>query len=129
MRSTLLPMVALLLLVGCITKNPNGEGYITNQPAIDAASGYAHGINHAVPSPYSVPVDLLIDGVAGLVAGISVLFAKAKSNQAETHKAALNTIAAGVVKAGPAAVAAVSDAASNTPHFAAVADALNENTA
>lgn len=142
-------IIAAMVIIGCTTPNPDykplpasqdpttNPQYTPNTTAISNAAYLAHQANNATApiNPYSVPANLLIDGVAALVTGASLVTAKIKSNQAAAAAAtaakkdsALNTMAAGVVRAGPTAIAAVTDHASNTPDFAHIANVINENS-
>ncbi len=129
-------LFAIALLAGCITKNPSTEpvsvngGPATNPPLayiVDPRLEQAHVTAQTVAAavspanPYAGLTNYGIDGAFALAALISGLIAKKRG-------AITDTLAAGIVKAGPAAVAAVNDHASNTPNFASVANALNNAT-
>jgi hypothetical protein len=135
-------VICVVGIVGCVTKNPEykplpadqdpvtNPQFISNAAAISNTVAMAHGINQvtAPVNPYSAPMDLAIDSVAGLVAIASAFYARLKHNKAAESARALDTMALGVVKAGPTAIAAVHETAAATPEFTTVAAAINENT-
>lgn len=132
---------AVVTIVGCVAPNPHYQPppadqnpitnpqFIPDTGSISNAGATAHALNNAVPHPYQVPVDGLIEGGLLLATGISGLYAKIKSNQAAKHQSALNTMALGIVKAGPEAVKTVTDTAAATPDLAHVVTTINEHTA
>lgn len=126
---------------GCVTSNPNrvptvnADGttnfppaFVSNDGAISNAVWRAHNlINATAPlNPYAAPSNLAVDVIAGAFVLGSGLFAKIKSSQAAKSDASAKTMAQGVVAAG--AQQKVLDVASSTPHFADVANHLNEAT-
>ena len=120
--------LTLWLLTGCASPNPNpatssGEPFVanTNLTAVLAKLSAWNTVTAPV-DPYSG----LVGGALGLAALIGGAVAAYQNSQAKTAQAQTQVMAQGVVKAGPAAVAAVQDVASNGPHFGAVSSALNE---
>ena len=123
-----------VVLVGCITKNPDagkvdpGTGkpfsdYIADTASISNALESARSaIRASAPiNPYASIMELAASAVAGLVLGGSALYAKLKKAKAVT-----TTLAAGIVKAG--AQSTVLESASYDPHYAEVAKHLNDAT-
>jgi hypothetical protein len=130
MKKYLFIIGALVLLAGCVTKNPEYTGPNTNgvpafvvDPRLASAKDQVKAVTDAVKpaNPYAGITDYVVDGGFGLAAIISGLIARRKSKVADT-------IAAGAVKAGPAAVQTILDHAAEGAHFAAVADLVNVNT-
>lgn len=121
-----------LLLISCASRNPQYTPILPGQPetntvpqfiadpriatwsnAVNAVSRGAAPIN-----PYAGITDWAINGIFGAIGAISLYVARQKSG-------ALNSMASAVVQSG--AHTQVLDAAGNTPHFTAIADALNSN--
>jgi hypothetical protein len=121
---------ALLFNCGCVTKNPNAgptnptaPAYIVN-PTLTTTSNTIVGMTEAV-APFTgtgSALPLAVNGIFGLIGALSLLWARHKS-------AVTDTMAAGVAKAGVTTAAAVLASASDSPKFAAVAEAINEQLA
>jgi len=123
-------VIALFAVGGCVTKNPDYTGPNTNgipqyvvDPRIYSASNQVRGVTDAIKpvNPYAGLTEYAVTGGFGLAALISGFIARRKSVVADT-------IAAGAVKAGPAAVNIILEHAAETSHFASVADLVNSNT-
>lgn len=130
-------MFALVILAGCVTKNPDYTGPNTNgvpqyvvDPRINSYSNQVAGVAGMLKpvNPYAGITDYAINGGFFLAAVISGLIATKKNNAAKTSAAIADTIAAGAVKAGPAAVQTVLDHAGTTDLFGSVAALVNSNT-
>jgi hypothetical protein len=120
------------IIVGCTTQNPNYTPIPAGQPntntvpqfvvnpAVNTYSNAVSGVAGVVAplNPYAGLTSWAITAIFGVVGGISTYVAKQKSG-------ALGSMAAAVVQSG--AHPAVLDAAANTPHFVAIADAINNN--
>lgn len=133
MKKYLFPLLAAVVLAGCATKNPayvapppggttTVPQYIPD-PRIAALSNTVTQIAGGVApvNPYAGLTDYAIKGgftLAGLIAGALAA--------AKNKNAVIDTLAAGVVKAG--AAQPVLDHASNSGTFSAVADAINSQT-
>lgn len=134
----ILILFSLLLLAGCVTKNPAWTGpntngipqYVTDTDRLNAASNSVAGVSGALRpvNPWGGLTDYAVNTGFGLAALISGLIAKRKNAQAKSAEAAADTIAAGAVKAGPTAVNIILQHAAETSHFASVADLVNSNT-
>jgi hypothetical protein len=129
---------AVFLVPGCATRNPAYTALTPQQqatntsipqyipdPRINSYSNSASQLSAATApvNPYAGITDWGIKigfGLAGLIGGAVA--------QAKNKNGVIDTMAAGVLKAGPAASQAVLDHAGNTDHFSAVASALNDNT-
>lgn len=135
MKSTLKLTLALAasiaaIVVGCTTANPaytpipagqpntNTVPSVIPNPLINSYSNTLAQLAGAVApvNPYAGLTSWAINGVFGVIALISGYVAKQKSG-------AVQSMATAVVQAG--AHPAVLDAAGNTPHFTAIADAIN----
>lgn len=134
---TILIIIALAALCGCVTKNPAYTGPNTNgipayiaDPRIDSISNQVAAVKDAIKpaNPYAGITDYVVNGAFGLVALISGAIARNKSKGEAAARAVADTIAAGAVKAGPTVVQSILDHASATDHFAPVASLINENT-
>jgi hypothetical protein len=128
-------MVACICAVyGCTTQNPaytpvpagqpdtnTVPRYIPN-PTINSVSNAISGVAGAVAplNPYAGLTSWALTAAFGIFGGISTWVARQKSG-------ALGSLASSVVQAG--AHPAVLEAAANTPHFAAIASAINDNVA
>lgn len=129
----ILPIIALLLLTSCTTKNPayvppppgqtNSVPQYIPDPRIAAISNTVAQIANGVApaNPYAGLTDYAVKGIFGLAGLIAGAVAGVKN-----RNAVINAMAAGVVKAG--AAQPVLDHASNTGVFAAVAGAINAQT-
>lgn len=120
------------ILVGCTTANPaytpvpagqpntNTVPSVIPNPIINTYSNTLAQIAGAVApaNPYAGITSWAITGIFGVLGSISAYVAKQKSG-------ALNSMAQAVVQSGTHAP--VLDAAGNTPHFVAIADAINNN--
>ncbi len=125
-------ITAIVLLAGCTTPNPAYTppvpGQTNNVPAFipdprigsisNVVAQIAAGV--APANPYSGLTDYAVKGIFGLTGLIAGALAAARNKNA-----VIDTLAAGVVKAG--AVPAVLDHASDTPSYSAVATAINNN--
>jgi hypothetical protein len=123
-------------IIGCATHNPAYNPQLppspTNEPfSVDprllSYSNQFAAIKDALApaNPYAGITDFLFKGgfgLAGIIGGLVVGY--------KNRQAVINTMAAGVVKAGPAAAQAVLDHAGTVPgsHFSAIAAAINDNT-
>jgi len=119
----------ILALPGCTTANPahvpgdtNTQAYIVS-PALNTASNTAAQI--AGPAGVAtgtgqLPV-ILVSTVFGLLAALSGLLARHKSQTADV-------MAAGIIKAGLPAVQAVLTHASDSTKYAVIAEMLNSST-
>ena len=131
---TLITIIALVLLAGCTTPNPaytppvpGSTNAVMPQFIVDprlaslsnTVSQIAGGI--APVNPYAGITDWAIKGAFGLAGAIAAAAATAKNKNV-----VIDTLAAGVVKAG--AAAPVLDHASDTAVYSAVATAINNNT-
>lgn len=129
---SLLGAILSLVLLGCVTKTadpskPGGYSY-TPDPAISNRIYQAGKVGDAVAplaGPYGGFVRPAIEGIGGLILAGAALIAKIKQNKAD---AVSQTLAHGIVSAGEPAKLAVLDVASSTPHFAAVAEHINNAT-
>lgn len=139
-RSLMMALPLVILAVSCATKNP---AYTALTPAQQATNTT---IPQYIPDPRIAGLSNTVSGIAGSLApvnpyaaitdpalkygfGLAGLIAAAIAGAMNRKKSAvINTLAAGVVKAGPIVAQAVLDHASPTDHFTAVANALNENT-
>jgi len=124
---------AILTIIGCTTKNPAytppPPGQTTTVPQYipdpriaslsNTVAQVAQGVSPV--NPYAGLTDYAVKGVFGLAGLIAGAVAGVKN-----RNAVINTMAAGVIKAG--AAQPVLDHASNTGNFAAVADAINAQT-
>jgi hypothetical protein len=135
--SILILTALVLVFAGCTTANPSAPvAGQTFQPVVADTTTISNltakvqaGIAATAPvNPYAGLLELIASGVAAAVTGVSIVVARIKSNQASKASAAVATIAAGVVKAGPTATTAVLDHASTTPEFATVANHINDAT-
>jgi len=138
-----LPLVVLmglfigsLALISCTTANPGYNPQLpqgpTNEPfSVDprllSISNQVAQIKNAVApvNPYAGLTDYLVTGaftLAGLVSGAVAGF--------KNRQAVVNTMAAGIVKAGSQAAQVVLDHASNldNSHYTAISEAINDNT-
>ena len=79
-------------------------------------------------NPYAPLTTPLVGSVLGGLSIVLAWVAKRKSDQANASAATAGIMATGIVQAGQPAVAAVLNVASSTPHFAAVANHLNDAT-
>lgn len=129
---------SVFLVPGCVTKNPARTALTPQQqatntaipqyipdPRINAYSNTASGLaaTAAPVNPYAGITDWGIKigfGLAGLIGGAVA--------QAKNKQPVIDTLAAGIVKAGPIMAQSVLDHASTTNQFSAVASALNDNT-
>lgn len=122
------------MFIGCATHNPNYNPQLppgpTNEPySVDprllTMSNTVAQIQAATApiNPYAGVTDLAVKVGIGAIFGISGIVAGFKNRQA-----VVNTMAAGVVKAG--AAQAVLDHASvvSDSHYTAIASAINDNT-
>ncbi len=130
---TLLIITAIVLLAGCTTPNPAytppAPGQTNTVPQwipdprlaslSNTVSQIAGGI--APVNPYAGITDWAVKGVFGIVGAIAAAAATSKNKNA-----VIDALAAGVVKAG--AAQPVLEHASTTSSFAAVANAINDNT-
>ncbi len=132
LKLSLVIALSVAAIVGCTSANPNytqiapGQPntntvpqYIPN-PLINTYSNAARGVSDTVAplNPYAGLTSWAITAIFGAVGTISAFVAKQKSG-------ALGSMAAAVVQSG--SHAAVLDNAANTPHFVAIADAINSN--
>src|SRR4029077_1959057 len=129
-------LASLAILVGCATRNPSynpqqppsptNEPYSVD-PRLLSISNQVAQIRDAVApmNPYAGITGYLTDGGFGLAGIISGLLVGYKNRQA-----VINTMAAGVVKAGPQAAQVVLDhaATASDSHFTAISQAINANT-
>lgn len=126
-------LLSLLLLAGCTTKNP---AYVTPAPGqpptvpqyipdprISSISNTVGQIAGGIApvNPYAGITDWAVKGVFGIVGAIAAAAATAKNKNA-----VIDALAAGVVKSGSAQP--VLDHASTSNVFAAVANAINDQT-
>lgn len=141
MKKLILPLIILAtIIIGCATQNPNAgkpnvdpQTGITNgvQPAYIPNTtgtkiiGYANEAAPLVPPPYGT----ILGGAASLAAIILGAIAKKKNDQANTATLAAQTLAEGVVKAGPTVVQTVQEVAANTSSAALAAVATHINNA
>lgn len=150
LKTPLIPIVLLLgclcLLTACTTANPhynplnppvdavtgatnNPAPYIPDQARLDAMAAKIRagaGVVTPLVGPYGPIVNPLAEGAIGLLSAISILAAYVQKKQKNVAQATNVVMAEGIVKAG--ATAPVLDIASNTPHYAAVAEHLNNAT-
>lgn len=124
----LLCVLTILILGACVSKNPNYvpgntngiPAYVTD-PRIEQSRLAAH--EAAKPfdtiNPYAGLTHYAIDAVLGITALISTAIAKKKMGATET-------MAEGIVNAGPTAAQAVLTHAADSPHFPAIAAAIND---
>jgi hypothetical protein len=128
--------VCAAAIIGCATHNPAYNPQLppspTNEPySVDprllSISNQIAAIKDAVApvNPYAGITDFLFKGGFGLAGVIGGLIVGYKNRQA-----VINTMAAGVVKAGPQAAQVVLDHASvaSDSHFSAISQAINANT-
>ena len=123
-------LAAAVMIAGCVTKNPDYTGPNTNgipayipDPRINSYSNQVAGVEGMLKpvNPYAGITDYAINGGFAMAALVSGLIARRKS-------AVADTLAAGAVKAGPAAVQTVLDHAGTTDLFGSVAALVNSNT-
>lgn len=132
----LLSCITAAVIIGCATKNPDytkltPEQQATNttipqyivNPNINALSNTFSGAAAAAApvNPYAGMTDWAIKLAFGVLGAAAAGWVTAKNKNG-----VIDTLASGVVKAGSAS--SVLDHASTTPHFTAVADAINNNT-
>ncbi len=124
--------LAASIIVGCTSANPNYTPIAAGQPntntvpqylpnpLINTYSNAAAGVANTVAplNPYAGLTSWAITAIFGAIGTISTYVAKQKSG-------ALDSMAQAVVQSG--AHPAVLDASANTPHFVAIADAINSN--
>lgn len=141
-KNLLLISAAILLIVGCTTKNPAYTEPLAGQPDTNTVPKYivdpkvASGTQVAGAAasisapfnPYAVPTMAAVK-FGGWIVGLgSIALAAWQNKDKKTAVAALSTIAAGAVKAGSGATQAILDHSSDSDHFAAIAQALNDAT-
>ncbi len=126
-------VLASLVIIGCVSKNPaytppvpgqtNTEPQFIPDPRLTSLSNTVAQIAGGIApvNPYAGITDWAVKGVFGIVGAIAAAAATAKNKNA-----VIDTLAAGVVKAG--AAAPVLDHASTTNAYAAVANAINDQT-
>lgn len=128
------PILAALALTACTATNPAYTPIPPGQPNTNTVPQYipdprlasisntvaqiAQGV--APVNPYAGITNWAVTGVFGIIGAIAAGLATAKNKNT-----VIDTLAAGVVKAG--AAPAVLDHASDTPSYAAVATAINNN--
>ncbi|HXJ73188.1 MAG TPA: hypothetical protein VNM37_10045 [Candidatus Dormibacteraeota bacterium] len=128
-------LASLAILVGCATRNPSynpqqppsptNEPYSVD-PRLLSMSNQVAAVKDALApvNPYAGITDYVFKagfGLAGLLSGLVVGY--------KNRQAVINTMAAGVVKAGPQVAQTVLDHAATVPgHFTAIAAAINDNT-
>lgn len=129
-RIVLLVAIAASIIIGCVTKNPNytpgntnGQPAYVVDPRIEDARVKAHQVAQPFDTvnPYAGLTHYGIDAVLGIIALVSGALVKRKNEQ-------VGTLAAGVVRAGPEATQTVLNHAADSPHFPAIAAAINDNT-
>ncbi len=134
MKKLLFLPLFLLVLWGCVSKNPSytppspGSTNVAvpmylPDPRIGSISNVVAQIAAGIApaNPYSGLTDWAIKGAFGIAGAIAAAAATAKNKNA-----VVDALAAGVVKAG--AAQPVLDHASTTNVFAAVANAINDQT-
>jgi hypothetical protein len=101
---------------------------------IDSTLQKAQSLNTASSpvNPYAGTISIGLDaatgaakGLYGLIGAGAMLFAWFRN---KTSKDQLNTMAQGILKAGPSAASTVLAHASNSDHFSTIANAINDNT-
>lgn len=139
LRFSIIAIVSVLIIVaGCATKNPAYTAltpqqqatnttippYIVNPSLNQISNSIAGAATAAAPiNPYAGLTDWAIKLAFGIAGAAAAGYVTAKN-----RGVVIDTLAAGVVKAGPTAAQAVMDHAATTPAFTAVADAINNNT-
>jgi hypothetical protein len=125
---SVLLILAIVALVGCVTRNPvfdeslppspANPQFIVDAPKIGAAADTARAVNTATApfNPYMPITGTLIDPIAAIVLSISGVWAKRKNDEAAKQKAAAASMAQ-VIKAGGGTDKALANAA--TPATAA----------
>lgn len=130
--------VVAVIVTGCVTKNPEYTALTPAQQATNTTipqnipdpriNGYSNTVTTiaqgvAPVNPYAGITDWGIKLVFGIIGAIAAGVATAKNKNAT-----INTLASGVVKAGPTAAQTVLDHAATTDNLASVATALNNST-
>ena len=118
---------------------PSAPASATNQPTVPNVSlpalisGVSNAVveGEAIAAPLNPYAPLTTPLVGSVLGGLSILLAglaKRKSDQANASADAAAVMATGIVQAGQPAVQAVLNVASSTPHFATVANHINDAT-
>ena len=131
---SILFIISLLALVGCTIPNPlhhpgdNNPPFLADTASISNAVTKLQEANQALGplNPYSSLSGIGISVAGGIATGLSLLVAGIKNSKANKANEASQIMAQGVIKAN--AQSTVLDVASNTPHFAVIANHLNEAT-
>ena len=134
MKKLLCTVGLAICLAGCITRNPNAgkvdpatgkpfPEYVADTASISNALESARSVIRVSSpiNPYASIMELAASAVAGLVLGGSALYARLKKARAVT-----DDLAAATVKSGSAS--SVLNHVTDSPHFATIASAINENT-
>ncbi len=134
------------LLTGCVSSNPlasppgqptnNQPPYIVDPRFISTSNAVQNVAQFTAPfNPYSPITNPLATAVLGIIGTVSAWYMQKKNvaaaqATADDHLAVINTMATGIVKAGPAAITAVqAEASGDSKVLGQVAAHLNDATA
>lgn len=141
-KTLIMLTMAATVIIGCTIANPDYHAPLAGQPDTNTAPAFKvdpklettiamvkTGAQVTAPfNPYG-GITLAVVGALGFLGtGISTFIARHKSNQHQEAVAALGVMGEAVVKAGTGVAGEVLQHSSNTDHYAAIAEVLNNAT-